>query len=254
MSTKPAASNNTQAKPQTDAKAGDNGAAKDDAENAIVEAAKKLSMDQRKALAARVLEGDASEDDLKMFEVLKTENMKATAARKVHIDSIKAAVEALAGTPRPFGADDMQKIFSSALISEVAHSMGLVKTTQGAKAKTKASGSSQSGSVQRNSDSSEILLKGTRFEYKKGRIYEDQLTGKEAADKAKAADKAWLKLPTNLINNATSEKKLLDIATEAGKTYFATAEGKAELQAILAYSQSHADYVATHGGADKKAA
>lgn len=129
MSTKPAASNNTQAKPQT-TQAGDNGAAKDDAENAIAQKAAKLSAEERKALAARVLEGDADENDLKMFEVLKTENMKANAARKVHIDSIKAAVEALVGTTRPLAASDIQSLFSKDLISELAIGMGLNKGNQ----------------------------------------------------------------------------------------------------------------------------
>lgn len=149
---------------------------KDDAATALAEKAAKMTAEDRKALALRVLEGEANEEDQKLFEALKTENMKATAARKVHLDTIIAAVQALAGTSRPFGPDDMQKIFPKELISEVAHSMGLVKDGQaGEGEKKKREGTAKTFA----SDANPILLQvpaktsgRTKSPYHQGRVFE----------------------------------------------------------------------------------
>lgn len=234
----------------------------DDAAIALAEKAANMSADQRKALALRVLEGDANEEEQKLFAVIQAENTKANNARKVHVDAIEAAVKELAGTHRPLSLNDMKKLIDNNLITKdliaaVAQEYGLLKAGKATAAKKASGTSSQGGGVTRASDANEIVLAAPKFSYKIGRVYEDNL-GKPTADKSHAAKNAWISLPKALINNATTEAKLKDIATDAGKKYFATDEGKAELKAIIAFAHAHADYKAQHDdtktGAEKQAA
>lgn len=149
---------------------------------ALAEKAAKMTAEDRKALALRVLEGDADEEDQKLFEALKTENMKATAARKVHLETISAAVQALAGTSRPFGPDDMLKLFGTQLISEVAHGMGIVKDTSQTGVATTADGTKKKREkISYPSDNAPVIFHfpslgkpgDQELNYHVGRIYEN---------------------------------------------------------------------------------
>jgi len=107
----------------------------DDAAIALAEKAANISAEQRKALALRVLEGDADEEEQKLFAIIQAENTKANSARKVHVDAIEAAVKALAGTNRPFGPNDMKKLIDGSLITkdviaEAAKHLNLLKGSQ----------------------------------------------------------------------------------------------------------------------------
>jgi hypothetical protein len=148
---------------------------------ALAEKAAQMNAEARKALALRVLEGDATEEDQKLFEALKTENMKATAARKVHLETITAAVQALAGTSRPFGPEDMQKLFSRDLISEVAHSMGIVKEVSQAGSNTTDGSKKKREKISYPSDKAPVIFHfpslgkagDQELNYHVGRIYEN---------------------------------------------------------------------------------
>ncbi|MGF6276426.1 hypothetical protein ABIB38_004841 [Massilia sp. UYP11] len=103
---------------------------------ALAETAANLNAQERSALALRVLEGEADEQEQKLFGILQAQNTKAIAARGEHTSAIEAAVKALAGTVRPFGFNDMKKLIDSKLISidvigQVAKEFKLIKADQG---------------------------------------------------------------------------------------------------------------------------
>ena len=108
----------------------------DDETIALAEKAANMSMEQRKALALSVLEGEATAEEQKLFGIIQAENTKANTARNEHTTAIEAAVKALAGTNRPFSANDMKKLIDNSLISkeviaEVAQQLNLIKGSQG---------------------------------------------------------------------------------------------------------------------------
>lgn len=141
--------------------------------------------------------------------------------------------ENLAETLRTEGFTITQ-LFSREEISDAAHMLGLV-----AKAGKKA-GATRAPAAVRPSDANEVLLtkapasgKGRAFAYKQGRVFE------HANDAVKTP---WVvqpkQFPQTLIDNGQSEAALLKIATDAGKAYFATEEGKKELALLVEVSKA----------------
>ncbi|WP_175888065.1 hypothetical protein [Burkholderia contaminans] len=135
---------------------------------------------------------------------------------------------ALAETLRAEGVT-ITELFSREEISDAAHMLGLVATAGKKTATTRAA------AAVRPSDANEILLtkapeggKGRSFEYRQGRVFE------HASETVKTP---WVvqpkAFPKSLLENGQTEAALLKIATETGKTYFATEEGKAELAKLV---------------------
>lgn len=138
----------------------------------------------------------------------------------------------LAETLRAEGVT-ITELFSREEISDAAHMLGLVATAGKKTATTRAP------AAVRPSDANEILLtkapasgKGRAFAYKQGRVFE------HANDAVKTP---WVvqpkQFPQTLIDNGQSEAALLKIATEAGKAFFATEEGKKELALLVEVSK-----------------
>ncbi|MBY4717480.1 MULTISPECIES: hypothetical protein [Burkholderiaceae] len=141
--------------------------------------------------------------------------------------------ENLAETLRTEGFTITQ-LFSREEISDAAHMLGLVATAGKKTATTRAP------AAVRPSDANEVLLtkapasgKGRAFAYKQGRVFE------HANDAVKTP---WVvqpkQFPQTLIDNGQSEAALLKIATDAGKAYFATEEGKKELALLVEVSKA----------------
>ncbi|MGU4699055.1 hypothetical protein K6L09_20530 [Burkholderia cepacia] len=160
-------------------------------------------------------------------------NKVATQIKELNLTIGELFGSDLAETLRSEGVT-ITELFSREEISDAAHMLGLVATAAGKK-----TAGTRAPAAARPSDANEVLLtkapasgKGRAFQYRQGRVFE------HANDAVKTP---WVvqpkQFPQTLIDNGQSEAALLKIATEAGKAYFATEEGKKELALLVEVSK-----------------
>ncbi|HVI41717.1 MAG TPA: hypothetical protein VM577_13780 [Anaerovoracaceae bacterium] len=131
----------------------------------------------------------------------------------------------------------VSRLFSDDLIREYATTaLGMGKKAAKDAAKADGEPTQRAPATERPSAKNPVLLaqsteggRGRGFSYHQGRVFE-QATGTVKTPFV-YADKQF---PKALLMNGHTASSLMKIATEEGKTYFATEEGKKELEAILA--------------------
>lgn len=173
------------------------------------------------SLAQNIL-GLTAEQEKEFFE-LKKKNDALVKERTAKLEEFKTKVKTLKYT--------IDELFTVEEIKAIAIELNIV-ADNASKSKTRTPRKSW-----RASDNNEVVLtykstsgRGRAFTYRKGRIFEGAQEGEITASNPVYPKSTF---PKSFIEFGGSEKDLLSIATEEGKKYFATPEGKKELAEIL---------------------
>jgi hypothetical protein len=222
-------------------------------------AAPKMTMDEQLALATRVMSGKASAEEKKKFLDLAQQNEKAEEGRKGHLDTIRTALETLAGH-KPIEVSEVVTLFGTQLMSDVAHHLGLVQTIGAKKSgnkKEKAAGTSSTGTSFPSKEANVIMFQFPGGDsgkapspYYKGRAYEsvtEVVDGKAKVHSLSEIQPNQKKLPWSIFANAqTVPMGLMKFIDESNykfyipeenkkviEDYLKTPEGKKELELVL---------------------
>lgn len=163
-----------------------------------------------------------SEEEKRLME-LKHLNDGIVKERGTKLEQLKAQVSKL--------RISISELFTTEEIRETAVELKLVSTPSTPKTPSK------TRNQWRDSDKNDTLIsykattgRGRAFVYKKGRIFEGSVEGEISASNP-VYPKTFF--PKAFLDFGTNAKDLLSIATDEGKKYFETKEGKEELEEII---------------------
>lgn len=164
---------------------------------------------------------DLTEDEDKKFQSLRKKLQTLKLKRFENVEKVQKQIKDLGLTIRELYGDQL----GSVLKEEGYGPHDLFSTSEISGKRPKAP-----SSFVRPSDSNPVVLETLKgkgvFKYRKGRVFEE-------AAKGKGAPWTDASFPVRLAEFGQDEATLLTLATEDGKAYFATEEGKKELEALV---------------------